>query len=157
APEGDVNGAVTMELLARLTGRIPFFSDVSGFDPERSTLVLWHYGGATELARSRDEIRFGINGRELEFTLEPGPGVLVRLGYSQGAYRLLIVEVEVLDERVTLRRAAGLALTTRSTAAAVVDEMLDAGWEHHVSFVHGAIAEDLRAFAKLAGLKVTWL
>src|SRR5699024_6190605 len=27
APEGDVNGAVTMELLNRLTGNVPFFTD----------------------------------------------------------------------------------------------------------------------------------
>lgn len=157
APEGDVNGAVTMELLARLTGNTPFFSDVSGVDPERSTLMLWHYGGGTKLARSKDEIRFGANGRELEFTLEAGPGVLARLGYSRGAYRLLIVEVEVLDERVTLRRAAGRAYTPRTHATAVVDEMLGGGWEHHVSFVHGDVAEDLRAFGTLAGLHVTRL
>src|SRR5690606_13360925 len=157
APEGDVNGAVTMELLARLTGNMPFFSDVSGFDAERSTLVLWHYGGGTKLARSRDEIRFGANGRELEFTLKPGPGVLARLGYSHGAYRLLIIEVEVLDERVTLRRAAARALTSKTNAAEVVDEMLGGGWEHHVSFVHGDVVEDLKAFAKLTGLKVTQL
>ena len=157
APEGDVNGAVTMELLARLTGNTPFFSDVSGFDAQRSTLVLWHYGGGTKLARSREEIRFGANGRELEFTLMPGNGVLARLGYSRGAYRLLVIEVEVLDERVTLRRAAGRALTLKTNSADVVDEMLAGGWEHHVSFVHGEVVEDLKAFARLAGLKVTHL
>ena len=157
SPEGDVNGAVTMELLARLTGNVPFFSDVSGVDPERSTLTLWHYGGGTKLARSRDEIRFGANGRELEFTLAPGAGVLARLGYSKGAYRLLVVEVEVLNERVTLRRAAGNAFTPRTNAADVVEEMLGGGWEHHVSFVHGDVVEDLVAFGRLAGVEVTRL
>lgn len=157
APEGDVNGAITMELLARLSGNQPFFADISGVNAERSTLELWHYGGGTKLARSANEIRFSADGRELEFSLKPGRGVLVRLGYSRGAYRLLLIEVEVLDERVTLRRAGGRVVTTRTNAATVVDALLDGGWEHHVSFVHGELTEDVRAFAKLAGLELTWL
>ncbi len=157
APEGDVNGAVTLELLARLSGNQPFFADISGFDAERSTLELWHYGGGTKVARSQDEIRFGADGRELEFCLKPGPGVLVRLGYSKGAYRLLLIDVEVLDERVTLRRAGGRVVTRRTNAADVVDAMLGGGWEHHVSFVHGEVSEEVRAFAKVAGLDLTWL
>lgn len=157
APEGDVNGAVTMELLAALSGNQPFFSDISGFDAQRSTLELWHYGGGTNIARSKDEIRFSEDGRELEFCLKPGPGVLVRLGYSRGGYRLLLIDVEVLDERVNLRRAGGRVVTTRTNAAEVVHAMLDDGWEHHVSFVHGRLSESVRAFAKLAGLQLTWL
>lgn len=157
APEGDVNGAVTMALLARLSADTPFFSDISGVDEERSTLALWHYGGAVSLARSPDEVRFGANGRELEFTLKPGRGVLARLGYSRGAYRLLVIEVEVLDERVTLRRAAAQARTLRTPAADVVDALLDGGWEHHVSLAYGDVTEDLLAFAKLAGVPVTLL
>lgn len=158
APEGDVNGAVTMELLARLTGGgMPFFADISAFDEAASTLVLWHYGGGTKLARSPSEIRFGADGRELEFSLKPGAGVLARLGYSRGAYRLLLIEVEVLDERLTLRRAAGRVRTVRTNAAAVVEELLSGGWEHHVSFVHGDVAEALGAFAKQAGLPITRL
>jgi len=156
APEGDVNGAVTLELLARLSGGgTPFFADVSAFDDAASTLVLWHYGGATKLARDAREIRFGADGRELELTLRPGPGVLARLGYSRGRYRLLLVEVEVLDERLRLRRAAGLVRTTRSNAGKVVEELLGGGWEHHVGFVHGEVAEALAAFAGLAGLPLT--
>lgn len=157
APEGDVNGAVTMELLARLSGNQPFFADISGVDAERSTLELWHYGGGTKLARSATEIRFSADGRELEFSLKPGPGALVRLGYSRGAYRLLLIEVEVLDERVTLRRAGGRVVTRRNNASAVIDALLDGGWEHHVSFVHGDVVEGVRAFAKLAGLELTRL
>lgn len=157
APEGDVNGAVTMELLHRLTGNVPFFTDISAVDAEASTLTLWHYGGAPSLTRSLGEVRFGADGRELEFTLRAGPAVLARLGYSRGEYRLLIVEVEVLDERLTLRRAAAAVRTLRTPADAVVERLLSDGWEHHVSLVHGAAGEALRAFGKMAGLEVTEL
>lgn len=153
APEGDVNGAVTMDLLARLSGGgTPFFADISGFGSADSTAVLWHYGGATNLARNRDEIRFGSDGRELELTLRPGVGVLARLGYSRGRYRLLLVEVEVLDERLPLRRASARVRTTRTNSERVINELLGGGWEHHVSFVHGDIADAVEEFAKLAGL-----
>lgn len=155
APEGDVNGAVTMQLLNRLSGQAPFFSDISALDESESTLTLWHYGGAPSLARSRDEIRLSQDGRELEFTLKPGPAVLARLGYSGGAYRLLTIEVEVLDERLTLRRAAARVRTINTPAGDVVRELLDGGWEHHVSLVHGKHAASLRAFAKLSGLPLT--
>ncbi len=157
APEGDVNGAVTMELLSRLSGSVPFFTDISGVDADESTLTLWHYGGAPSLARSAEDIRFSADARELEFTLRPGKGVLARLGYSQGRYRLLVIDAEVLDRRLTLRRAGALVRTTRTDAAKVVDTMLEDGWEHHVSFVHGDTAESLVAFAKLAGLPLTRL
>jgi hypothetical protein len=69
----------------------------------------------------------------------------------------LVVEVEVLDERVTLRRAAGRAFTPRTNAGDVVDALLGGGWEHHVSFVHGDVVEDLVAFGRLAGVAVTRL
>lgn len=157
APEGDVNGAVTMELLNRLTGNVPFFTDISAVDAEASTLTLWHYGGAPSLARSEAEIRFGADGRELEFTLRPGAAVLARLGYSKGHYRLLIINVEVLDERLTLRRAAALVRTMGTPADEVIDHLLNDGWEHHVSLVHGDAAESLRAFGKFAGIEVTEL
>lgn len=45
----------------------------------------------------------------------------------------------------------------RTNAAAVVEELLGGGWEHHVSFVHGEVAEALVAFAKQAGLSITRL
>ena len=155
APEGDVNGAVTMEILHRLTGQTPFFTDISAVDEAESSLTLWHYGGAPSLARSAEEIRFSADGRELEFTLKPGPAVLMRLGYSQGKYRLLLIEVEVLDRPLTLRRAAAQVRTVRTPAAEVVTELLSGGWEHHVSLVHGEAAEAVAAFGKLAGLTLT--
>ena len=157
APEGDVNGALTMQLEHELTGGLPFFADISAFDEDASTLTLWHYGGATQLARSAEEIRFGEEGREVEFTLKPGQAVLARLGYYRNAYRLLTIDIEVLDEAVTLRRAGAKVRTTRSSARAVLDELLNGGWEHHVCLIHGDCTSSLQAFAKFAGIPVTSL
>jgi len=152
APEGDVHGAVTMALQASLTGNRPFFADVSAWDDATSTLTLWHYGGAPSLARDPDEIRYGPEGREVQFTLRPGPATLVRLGLHRGALRLLAVAVNVEDEPVTLRRAGARVRTLHTPAGEVIRRILDEGWEHHSSLVHGDIMPELRAVSRLSGI-----
>jgi L-fucose isomerase-like protein len=157
APEGDVNGAVTMQLAADLSGEHPFFADISAWSDADSTLHLWHYGGAPSLARDAGEVRFGQEGREVEFTLKPGPATLLRLGLSDGSLRLLCIGVEILDRPVTLRRAAAVVRTANGSAGGVVQRMLEDGWEHHVSLAYGDQREAIRAFAKFAGIQVTEL
>lgn len=157
APEGDVNGAVTMQLAADLSNEHPFFADISSWDDEESTLYLWHYGGAPSLARDREQLRFGEEGREVEFTLKSGPATLVRLGLVDGSLRLLSIAVEILDRPVTLRRAAALARTLETPAGQVVRSMLEDGWEHHVTLAYGDQREAVRAFGRLAGISVTEL
>lgn len=156
APEGDVNGAVTTRVARSLSGDLPFFTDISAWDDEATTLTLWHYGGATGLARNPAEVRFADDGRGVEFTLKPGTGHLIRIGLRDGDLRMLSVGVEILDQRVTLGRAAGLA-RTRTPAGEVVRHLLDDGWEHHFTLLYGELDEAIRAFAKQAGLPLTEL
>ncbi len=157
APEGDVNAALTMAVLSGLTGEVPFFADVSAWDAQSSALALWHYGGAPCLARNPDEIRYGMEGREVQFTLKPGRATLARVGLHHGAFRILAIEVEVLDRTVQLRRAGGWARTIRRSAGDVVHTMLDDGWEHHVVMVYGDAVPALRAVARFTGLPLTCL
>ncbi|HSM57337.1 MAG TPA: hypothetical protein VK879_14390 [Candidatus Sulfomarinibacteraceae bacterium] len=157
APEGDVNGAVTMALQRALTETIPTLVDVSAWDDEGSTLTLWHYGGAESLARDPGEIRYGAYGREVEYTFAQGRATLARIGLYGGQLRLLTIAVELLDERVTLRRAAGLARTVNTPAGEVVHRLLDDGWEHHPCLVYGDLGDEFAAFAKLSGLSYTAL
>ena len=152
APEGDVNGAVTMALLHSLAGKQPFFADISAWDDADSTLTVWHYGGPPSLARSKDEIRYGQEGREVQFTLRPGPAVIARVGLHRGELRLLAIAAEVTEQAVALRRAGGRVRTTATPAGQVVRAMLEGGWEHHVSLVHGDIMEQLTVAARLAGI-----
>jgi L-fucose isomerase-like protein len=157
APEGDVHGAVTMALQAFLTGNRPFFADISAWDDAASTLALWHYGGAPSLARDPGEIRYGPEGREVQFTLRPGPATLVRLGLYRNALRLLAIGVSVEDEPVTIRRAGARVRTLRTPASEVIHRILDDGWEHHSSLVHGDILPELRAVSRLTGIPLVEL
>lgn len=157
APEGDVNGAVTMALERYLSGDQPALVDVSAWDDDASTLTLWHYGCSAGLARDRDAVRYGEEGREVAFTFRPGRATLARVGLHRGDLRLLTVAVEMVDEPVTLRRAAGYARTLRRPAGEVVRRLLNDGWEHHPCLVYGDLEEEFAAVARLAGMAHTAL
>jgi L-fucose isomerase-like protein len=157
APEGDVNAAVTMSLQHNLTGGIPTLVDIGAWNDEGSTLLLWHYAGAESLARDRAEIRFDLLGREVEYTFKPGPATLARIGLYRGELRLLTIAVEMQEQRVTLRRAAGWARTVHTPAGEVVQRMLNDGWEHHPCLVYGDLSAEFAAIARLAGLAHTAL
>lgn len=157
APEGDVNAAVTMALQHNLAGGVPTLVDIGAWDDQPSTLLLWHYAGAESLARDPSEIRYCRFGREVEYTLKPGPATLARLGLYQGKLRLLTIAVEMLDEKVTLRRAAGWARTIRTPAGEVIQRLLSDGWEHHPCLIYGDVTEEFAAIARLAGLDLTSL
>ena len=152
APEGDVNSAVTILMLKRISGGTPFFTDVSVLDAEQSTFLLWHYGGAPSLAADPAEIRFGEEGREVQFTLKPGPVTLAKIGMHRGAFRILAFSAEVLPEKVTLRRAGAKIRTTNTPADEIMQHILDQGWEHHYCLIHGDVLAELKVFARLAGI-----
>ena len=157
APEGDVNAAVTMAILNGLTGSTPFFADISAWDEETNALALWHYGGAPSLASDPAEIRYGEEGREVQFTLKPGVGTMVRFGYHHQQFRILAISVEMLEKKVHLRRAGGWAKTVNQPARDVVQTMLDDGWEHHVVLTYGDILPELRAISRFTGIPLTEL
>ncbi|PKO07197.1 MAG: hypothetical protein CVU41_02640 [Chloroflexi bacterium HGW-Chloroflexi-3] len=157
APEGDVNAALTMAILHGLTGSTPFFADISAWDDETNALALWHYGGAPSLAHEPQEIRYGEEGREVQFTLKPGRGTMVRFGYHHQQFRIIAISVDVLDKQVQLRRAGGWAQTVKQPARDVVQTMLDDGWEHHVVLTYGDILPELRAISRFTGIQLTEL
>jgi L-fucose isomerase-like protein len=157
APEGDVNAAVTMALQRNLTGGIPTMVDIGAWDDADSSLLLWHYAGAESLARDPGEIRYDRFGREVEYTLKPGPATLARIGLHQGRLRLLTIAVEMQDRRVTLRRAAGWGSSIRTPAGEVIQRLLDEGWEHHPCLVYGDLTVEFASIARLQGWSHTAL
>lgn len=157
APEGDVNAAVTMAIINGLNGSTPFFADISAWDDQTNALALWHYGGAPSLASDPAEIRYGEEGREVQFTLKPGIGTMVRFGYHKQQFRILAISVEILDKKVQLRRAGAWAKTVKQPARDVVQTMLDDGWEHHVVLTYGDVLPELRAISRFTGISLTEL
>ncbi len=152
APEGDVNAALTMGILSGLGDSVPFFADISAWDDENSALALWHYGGAPSLAGDKEEIRYGEEGREVQFTLKAGRATLVRIGYHHGNFRIMAIAVAVLDKKVQLRRAGAWVKTLHQPAQNVVQQMLDDGWEHHVVLTYGDVVPELKALSRFTGI-----
>lgn len=157
AVEGDANAALTMAIERCFSRLPPMLTDVVAADDDRSTLLLWHYAAPQSLAANSDDIVYSEDGKETEFTLRSGTATLARVGLHHGKLRLLTVAVEVLDERVRLRRAGGLAQTLSTPAPAVVAELLDQGWEHHLCLVYGDVSEQFAALARYTGLEHTRL
>jgi L-fucose isomerase-like protein len=157
APEGDVNAAVTMALQHNLADGIPTLVDVAAWDDDASTLTLWHYGGAESLAAQPEQIRYGRFGREVAYTFKPGAATLARIGMDHGRLRLLTVEVEILDQRIDLRRAAGLARTVRTPAGQVIERVIDEGWEHHPCLAYGSLSDQFASIARLVDIPHTAL
>ena len=136
---------------------VPFFADVSGWHDQDSSLILWHYGGAPSLAKNKDGILYGSEGREVQFTLKPGKATLMRIGMYKGSFRLLGVSGQIMDKPIQIGRAGGYFQTTRTPARQVIDHILENGWEHHYILFYGDLSTELRTISKLTGFDLTLL
>lgn len=154
AVEGDMHAAITMMINKAFTDNsTQMLCDLSAFDAEESTITLWHYGAATELARDPENIRYDDEGQLVQFALKPGEATLARVGTYRGQYRFMTVDVDILDRDVALQRAAGLAKTRNTPSEDVINTMIDGGWEHHLILSYGATAARWKYFAKLLELQ----
>jgi L-fucose isomerase-like protein len=157
APEGDVNAAVTMAIDHHLTGGVPFFADVSAWNDADSTLTLWHYGGAPSLASDANTIRYGPEGREVQFTLKPGRATLTRLGLFRNAFRLVAIPVQVMPTTTTIKRAGAQVRTLHQPAGDVIRHILDNGWEHHYVLIYGDVVPEFKIISHLTHIPLSVL
>ncbi|MCL6547714.1 MAG: hypothetical protein K6T30_02255 [Alicyclobacillus sp.] len=172
--EADVLGALSMDVLARLTASAAYLGDLVEVDEAADAVAFWHCGaGAPSLARQPDGAVAGVHpnrrlGFTLEFGLKPGRVTLFRIGEGpDGIPRALIGRGTMLDEpqrflgtsgRVRLDpadgpRAGGLGtnLTLRIT------RLLEAGFEPHYAIAYGDVAPWLERLCAMVGLDVTWM
>jgi L-fucose isomerase-like protein len=160
--EADVNGTITQMLLQAISGAQAFGTDLVSIDNERDAVVVWHCGLAPLSMADPDEPK-GVtihSNRKLpllfEFTLKPGRVTIARLTESSGEYRLVIGSGEVVRGPKSFSGTSGL-IKFDSPAAAVLDVILQAGLEHHISITYGDYVPALLAFAELLDLPVLLL
>ena len=162
--EADVNGTVTSLLLQALSGGQAFITDLVSIEAESDTGVLWHCGLAPASMADPDSPILGTihSNRKLpllfEFPLKPGRVTIARLhrtALDNGAvgYQLVIGGGEMVRAPKSFTGTSGVIRFDRP-AAAVFDTIMRAGLEHHVSITYGDYQEELRGFARLAGLPV---
>ena len=163
--EGDVTGAVSMELLRAAAGDgLPFFVDLIQFDYERNTGVVWHCGAAPSgLCRRFDETQLRkhmrVDGGDKkgvtnDFALKPGRITLAKYDTDvDGRQRLLLAAGEAMDTEPFIR---GNPLRIRFDGAVknLVGAIMDKGFEHHYAVIHADVAEPLRHFARWQGIEL---
>ncbi len=156
--EGDIPGAVTMQIEKELSGGLlPFFVDLISFDYKDNTAVVWHCGAApVSLCRNFKDTALRLHmrvdggdkkGLTNEFPLKPGRITLAKLDETGTGYRMLIASGTALDTEQIIR---GNPLRVRfdGKVEALIGTIMKKGFEHHYSMVHADIKKELVAFCE---------
>ena len=162
--EGDVYAAVTLTAMRELSGQPTFFCDLIELSGDCGT--AWHCGAAPcslcrpgftpTLRRSSTVGGGGTKGCVCEFPLKPGRVTFARLGETRdgGDFRLLIVPGEGVDTDLFVR-GNPLRVKFDAGCAALRDELLHHGWEHHFSMAYGDLTEELLALGRAWDIETT--
>ncbi len=150
--EGDVLGAVLMQMEASLSGGIPFFADLISFEYDKNTAVLWHCGAApSAICRKFEETtlsqHFRVDGGNKkgltnEFSMKAGPITLAQLDEDGDGYRMLIAKGTALDTEPFIR-GNPLNVKFDGSVEKLVDTIMTEGFKHHYSIIHADVEAEL--------------
>jgi L-fucose isomerase-like protein len=168
--EVDILGALDMIVQYNMALRrtVPFFIDWTIQHRTRdNTLLAWHCGnGPARLHKPGTDVILRNRRRALtdpipdadvgagvwEFTLAEGPVTISRLVEYEGEFKMLVANGKVIEDP---RRERGTSAWVevddlRNLYSTLVEE----GFLHHASMIHGDLRKPLEQFCKLAGIKV---
>lgn len=160
ACEGDVNGALGMLMLTRLTGAPVHNTDLLDPLPEENAIVFAHCGsGGFSLAARREEIilapvRLMERGACARFPAKPGPVTLLNITAEQAGYRLAALYGEAVEAGMVFPGnplAARFASPWQDVLAWIARE----GLGHHWMAAYGDLRPELAHLAALTGC--AWL
>lgn len=160
--EADVHGVLTSLILQRLSGAPAFNTDLVDLDRESDTCVFWHCGQApVQMADPDVPVRATIHSnRKLpllnEFPLKPGRFTMARLSKGHGKTRLVLGGGEMQRAPLAFSGTAGVARLD-SPVDIVLDNLMQAGLEHHTSIVYGEHRPALRRLAAMLSIDVVEL
>ncbi|MDD2708577.1 MAG: hypothetical protein PHV34_11250 [Verrucomicrobiae bacterium] len=157
ACEGDVYGAVSMLMAAHLAGSAPFFMDMVAANPADNTCVFWHCGAVpASLCRQpgcgvlrHHGIMDGGDRKGVtnDFPVKEGPVTILRLGEGRHGHRLLIASGEGLPTDCIIR-GNPLRVKMKCPVDDFTRVILDQGFEHHYTLVHGWIGDEAQNLCK---------
>ncbi|MBE6356396.1 MAG: hypothetical protein E7058_04700 [Lentisphaerae bacterium] len=157
ACEGDIYGAVMMQVGKTISGDMPFFCDMIVAEGEYA--VAWHCGAApcklckpgfTPALRCSATVEGGgVKGVTNEFPLKPGRVTVARLGETRDGdgYRMLIAAGDGLDTDLFVR-GNPLKIKFDAGCEALSKEIIGNGWEHHYALMYGDQTEALADFCR---------
>lgn len=170
--EGDVNNAISMFILQRLTGNPAFFHEYTTFDEKQNTALVNHCGaGATKLATSLTDISLttfpggvaieeggGVSGTLLDFWVKPGKATIARIAGRNGTYRMHIAPCEVLVPSPKQQKDV-LPLGYEGLARAIIkvsniEKLIEDSLAHHCALAHGDVQDELVELGKMLGIPI---
>ena len=166
ACEGDVYGAVMMQIGKTISGDLPFFCDMIVMEGEYG--VAWHCGAAPcklckegfkpELRCSSTVEGGGVKGITNEFPLKSGRVTIARLGEKRNGegFRMLIAVGTGLDTDLFVR-GNPLKIKFDAGCEALQKEVIYNGWEHHYALMYGDQAEVLADLCRNMDIEATIL
>jgi L-fucose isomerase-like protein len=162
APEGDVDGALSLYIGERLGMGHCYLTD--WLEHDRSTITFWHGGmspmslspppgepGCPRIARHFNSQKPAVLDAELKADM---PVTIWRLWRFEGKYRLAVREGRTLRPRRPLMGTNALVLLEHCDLNAWFDDLCHHGMPHHVSIHDGHHADDLRRLARLLDVEV---
>ena len=159
ACEADVYGVITTLVLQTLADAPAFMTDMVDFNPRDDSGVLWHCGLAPlSMADRSGPVRATIHSnRKLpyfnEFALKPGRITLARLTQSKNELRLALGGGEMIHAPLSFSGTSGVVRFDRPVKT-VLDTIIKAGLEHHVSLAYGDCGESLSKWAEVMDIPV---
>jgi L-fucose isomerase-like protein len=159
ACEGDVNGALGMLILTRLTGQPVHNADLLDPIPAENAIVFSHCGcGGFSLAASRADVTLGLvrlmgHGLCCLFPARPGPVTLVNIVPTLGGYRLAALYGQAVETEMVF---PGNPLRVRFEAGyrAILAWIAREGLGHHWMAAYGDLRQPLEDLAAMVGCEV---
>ena len=156
ACEGDVNGALGMLMLTRLSGSPVHNTDFLDPIPEDNAIVFSHCGsGAFSLAESPSQInlasvRLMDQGLCCLFPAKPGPVTLVNIVPTLDGYKMGVLFGEALRTEMVFP-GNPLKVRFESDYRGVLSWIAEEGLGHHWMAAYGDFREELTDFAGMVG------
>jgi L-fucose isomerase-like protein len=160
--EADVHGVITALILQRLAGEPAFNTDLVDMDSKSDTCVFWHCGQApVQMADPEVDVKATIHSnRKLpllnEFPLKPGRITMARFSKGHDRATMVLGGGEMVRAPLPFSGTSGVAKLD-SPIGEVLDNMMNAGLEHHTAIVYGEFRPALRKLAILLNIEITEL
>ncbi len=161
--EGDLHATILMTMVGWLSGQPAFNGDFLQLDRERNAIMFSHCGaGATKLAGCPKNISLKRSietndGLSVFYETEmPGTVTLINLMNGSDELRLSVMRGESVKDNSGYE-GNPLTLTFDGDVRTMPDVLAQAGTGHHWIGLRGDWEEELRLFARMTGLKYTFV
>jgi len=167
ACEVDIHGALTMlvQYLASLKATVPHFIDWTiQHQREKDVFLAWHCGNAPMGLKARDSQIYlkshSILGELLgpercegtaEFQLKEGKVTLSRIVEYDGEFKMLITKGKIIPSKDKLR--GSWSWVKVSDLANLYRTLVEEGFTHHASMIHGDLSDSLVEFCRFTGME----